>query len=76
MMKLHTPIQKINPQQSHTLAMQSALPAQTGTNLDISSIFSLMLPMMVVVMMAKVMGSVAGGSTKSSSSSMKPVEAS
>ena len=65
----------VNPQQSHTLAMQSStLPAQTGTNLDIGSIFSLMLPMMVMVMMMKVMGSVVGGSTKSSS--MKPVEAS
>ena len=54
----------------------SALPAQTGTNLDISSLFEIMLPLMMVVMVVKVMGSVAGSSTKSGSSSMKPVEAS
>ena len=75
MMKLHTPTQKIKPQQSHTLAMQSSvLPTQTDNNLDISSLFGIMLPMMVMVMMMKVMGSVVGGSTKSSS--MEPVEAS
>jgi len=75
MMTHHTVM--VKPQQSNTLAMQStALPAQAGTNLDISSIFSLMLPIMVVVMMMKVMSSVVGGSTKSSSSSMEPVVAS
>jgi len=67
---------RVNPQQSHTLAMQSALPAQTNTNLDISTLFGIMLPMMVMVMMMKVMGSVVGGSTKSLSSTAKPVEAS
>jgi len=60
---------RVKPQQSSTLAVQSVLPAQTGTSLDISTLFGIMLPIMVVVMMMKVMGSVVGGS-------MKPVEAS
>ena len=63
-MKQHTAVRKVNPQQSGTIAVQSVLPAQTGTNLDISSLFGIMLPMMMVVMMMKVMGSVVGGSTK------------